>query len=162
MNGRIIIQPNTEDLFKMYDKIPVNQVTTVRNPLKGVWDENKLSKVFFSKENISIIQNGIRAGVYRMSRGKYLIDNQDSDQLLIIMRSTFIENSQNLPNNITDQVENLNNIIINYCSERVYNEAKGYLRYLKDASTIAPPLTYPTMTENKKHQLIFKSFFKIN
>ena len=55
MNGRIVIQPNTEDLFKMYDKIPVNQITTIRNPLKGVWDESKLSNVFFSKENISII-----------------------------------------------------------------------------------------------------------
>lgn len=158
-NGRTVIQPSTEDLFRMYDKIPVNQITTIRNPLKGIWTDNKLSDVFFSKDNVSIIQNGIRAGVYRMSNGKYLIDNQDSDQITTIMRGIFVEYSKNIPNNIREQVESLNNHVITYCSDKVYKEAQGYLKYLKDASTISPPLMYPTMPENKSKQLIFKSFF---
>lgn len=158
MNGRII-QPNTNNLFNLYDRIPVNQITTVRNPLKGVWGENILSEVFFSKENISIIQNGIRAGVYQKSGQKYLIDNQDTDQLIVIMRGMFVQYSANLPTEIKQQVEKLNNKVIIYCSNKVFEEAQGYLRYLNDSTTLPPPLEYPSLANTHSRQLEFKGFF---
>ena len=35
-NGRIDIKsPNTNNLFKMYDKMPVNQCATFRDPTEG-------------------------------------------------------------------------------------------------------------------------------
>jgi len=153
-----MIQPNTENLFGLYDKIPVHQITTIRNPVKGVWEETTLSKVFFSQENISIIQNGIRAGVYRISHQKYLIDNQDPEQLQIIMRGIFTEYSKNQRTSIREQVELLNNKVINYCSNKVFGEAQGYLKYLRDSNTTPDPLSYPTLTSRSK-QLEFKSFF---
>jgi len=153
-----IVQPNTNNLFNLYDRIPVNQITTIRNPLKGIWGENLVSEVFFSKENIGIIQNGIRAGVYQKSNGKYLIDNQDTDQLIVIMRGIFTSYSTNLPDNIREQVEKLNSRVISYCSNKVFEEAQGYLRYLKDTTTIATPLDYPSMPSHTK-QLEFKGFF---
>ena len=67
-NGRVdICGPKTTDLFQMYDKIPVNQCATFRNPTEGLWDNSDLSNTFFSEGNIRIIQNGIRAEVYRKS-----------------------------------------------------------------------------------------------
>ena len=57
-NGRInIMSPDTKSLFKMYDKIPANQCVTLRNPTEGLWDDTILSKVFFSRENIQILQH---------------------------------------------------------------------------------------------------------
>lgn len=152
-------QPNVEELFKMYDKIPVNQISTVRNPMNGSWSDTKLSNLFFSKENIVIIQNGIRAGVYHMSNGKYLIDNQDSDQLVMIMRGIFIEYSKNMPTNITEQIDILNNKVIAYCTNQVYQEAKGYLTYLKDSTTRITPLDYPSMPYSRTKELELKQFF---
>ena len=65
-NGRVDIKtPNTSKLFQMYDKIPAHQCSSYRNPTEGLWDETTLSNLFFSRENIKIIQNGIRAGVYK-------------------------------------------------------------------------------------------------
>uniref|UniRef100_A0A6C0HRV1 Minor capsid protein P8 central region domain-containing protein n=1 Tax=viral metagenome TaxID=1070528 RepID=A0A6C0HRV1_9ZZZZ len=154
-----MIQPNTQELFKMYDKIPVHQITTIRDPLNGVWSNTQLSTLFFSANNVTIIQNGIRANVYKMSKEKYLIDNQDNDQLVTIMRGMFIEYSKNLPENITEQIKLLNNKVIVYCSQQVYEEAKGYLTYLKDSSTLITPLNYPTMPYTRDKQLEFKSFF---
>ena len=87
-NGRVDIKsPNTSTLFEMYDKIPANQCVTFRNPTEGLWTDTDLSQVFFSQQNIQILQNGIRAGVYHRSNSQYRIGPQDCDSLKIIMRS---------------------------------------------------------------------------
>ena len=50
-NGRVdITHIKTEDLFQMYDKIPVNQCATFRNPTEGLWDESTLSNLFFQNQ----------------------------------------------------------------------------------------------------------------
>ena len=115
-NGRVDIKtPNTSDLFKMYDKIPANQCVTFRNPTEGLWDDTSLSIAFFSKENIQILQNGIRAGVYKKSNGQYTIGPQDCDSLKIIMRSVFLQHAANQVNNIPEQINQLNKMVLNYC-----------------------------------------------
>ena len=120
-NGRVdIFTPKTKDLFQMYDKIPVNQCVTLRNPTEGLWDNTILSDTFFSKENIQIIQNGIRAEVYKKSNGKYVIGNQECETLKIIMRSIFLQYSANQPDNIKGQVEQLNKMVLDYCVPQVY------------------------------------------
>jgi len=149
-NGRVDIinkmeSPDICNLFSMYDKIPANQCATFREPTLGQWDETPLSKAFFSKENIQIIQNGIRAGVYEKSNGQYVIGPQDCDALKIIMRSVFLEHSANQPINITQQIDNLNKIVLDYCIQNVYSEAIGYMKYLHDVSTLAVPMATPIL-----------------
>jgi hypothetical protein len=153
-NGRIDIinrtqSPDISNLFAMYDKIPANQCTTFREPTIGQWDETALSTAFFSKENIQIIQNGIRAGVYNKSNGQYIIGPQDCDPLKIIMRSVFLQNAANQPDNITGQIQQLNQMVLDYCIFHVYSEAQGYMKYLYDASTLAVPLSTPIMEKQK-------------
>jgi len=159
-NGRVnIFSPKTTDLFQMYDKIPVNQCLTFRNPTEGLWDETNLSKVFFSGKNICIIQNGIRAGVYERSNGQFVISNQDEDTLKIIMRSIFLQHAANQKNNITEQVRNLNKIVWDYCIPQVYGEVQGYKQYIVDASTMYTPIAHPIMTKNNDKELQLKPWF---
>jgi hypothetical protein len=159
-NGRVDIKsPNTSNLFAMFDKIPANQCATFRNPTEGLWDETYLSKAFFSHQNIQLIQNGIRAGVYHRSNGQYLIGPQDCDPLKIIMRSVYLQYSANQPNNITQQIEELNNIVLNYCIQQVYGEAQGYLKYIDDASTLVVPIAHPVMANNTDRTLELKTWF---
>ena len=116
-NGRVDIKtPDTSNLFKLYDKIPANQCITFRNPTDGLWSETTLSQFFFSKENLQIIQNGIRAGVYNKSNKQYIIGPQDYDALKIIMRSVYLQYSANNINNISQQISELNNIVLDYCT----------------------------------------------
>ena len=91
----------------MYDKIPANQCATFRNATEGLWTSNSLSDAFFSEQNIQIIQNGIRAGVYNRSNSQYVIGPQDCDSLKIVMRSVFLQYSANQPNNISQQIAQL-------------------------------------------------------
>jgi hypothetical protein len=149
-NGRVnIITPDITNLFAMYDKIPANQCTTFRDATLGQWDETLLSKTFFSKENIQILQNGIRAGVYNMSNNTQIIGPQDCDSLKIIMRSIFLTHASNQTNNITKQIKLLNKMVLDYCIPRIYSEAQGYMKYLYDVSTLAVPLDTPKMESQK-------------
>ena len=144
MNGRVdILGPNLPDPFSLYDKIPVSQTTSYKNALRGNWTKTPLSCAFFSADNIQIIQNGIRAGVYESSKGRYTIGPQNEDTLKIIMRSTYLQSSMNLPTNIIGQVEALNQLVLNYAIPQVYSEATAYLKYKSDVSTLAVPLASP-------------------
>ena len=159
-NGRIDIKsPNTSNLFQMYDKIPANQCVTFRNATEGLWNSTDLSRAFFSIENIQIIQNGIRAGVYNRSNGQYTIGQQDCDSLKIVMRSVFLQYSANQPDNITQQIIDLNKIVLEYCIQQVYSEAQGYIKYVSDVSTLVVPIAHPVMSSNNDRQLELKSWF---
>jgi hypothetical protein len=159
-NGRVDIKsPNTSTLFQMYDKIPANQCVTFRNPTEGLWTSDSLSNAFFSQQNIQIIQNGIRAGVYHRSNGQYVIGPQDCDSLKIVMRSVFLQNSANQPNNITQQIAQLNKIVLEYCIQQVYSEAQGYIKYINDASTLVVPISHPVMANDNDRQLELKPWF---
>jgi hypothetical protein len=159
-NGRVNIKsPNTNALFKMYDKIPANQCVSFRNATDGIWNETNLSSAFFSVNNIKLLQNGIRAGVYNRSNEQYLVGEQDCDVIKIVMRSVFLQNSANQSNNITQQIEELNKIVLDYCIQQVYSEAQGYIKYLFDASNLVVPIAHPVMADNTDRQLEFKGWF---
>ena len=159
-NGRVDIKsPNTSSLFEMYDKIPANQCVTFRNATEGLWDETQLSNAFFSQQNIQILQNGIRAGVYHRSNGQYLIGPQDCDSLKIVMRSVYLQHSANQLNHIAQQIEELNKMVLDYCIKQVYSEAQGYMKYLDDASTLVVPIAHPIMADNTDRELEFKRWF---
>jgi hypothetical protein len=159
-NGRVDIKtPNTSTLFQMYDKIPANQCVTFRNATEGLWSSSSLSNAFFSQQNIQIIQNAIRAGVYNRSNGQYTIGPQDCDSLKIVMRSVFLQNSANQPNNITQQIIQLNKIVLDYCIQQVYGEAQGYMKYIDDASTLVVPISHPVMANDNDRQLELKPWF---
>ena len=159
-NGRVDIKsPNTCDLFALYDKIPAHQCNTLRNPTEGLWDDTLLSKLFFSRENVRIMQNGIRAGVYEQSGGKFVIGPQECDSLKVVMRSIFLQYSANKDSHITEQINELNQMVLNYCVPQVFSEAKGYMQYLVDASTMYKPMDHPVQTKNMDKELVLKPWF---
>ena len=159
-NGRVDIKsPNTSALFQMYDKIPANQCVTFRNATEGLWTDTPLSQAYFSEQNIQIIQNGIRAGIYQISNGQYVIGPQDCDSLKIIMRSVYLQHAANQPTNIPNQISELNKIVLNYCIQQVYSEAQGYIQYINDASTLVVPIAHPVMASQNDRQLELKPWF---
>jgi len=147
-NGRVdILGDKTPDIFQLYDRVPVNnKITSYRQALTGNWENNIVSNAFFSAANIKIIQNGIRAGVYKLSNQRFLIGPQDLDTLKIIMRSIFLQHSLNDTNNVTQQIEGLNKLVMNYNVPQIIGEAEGYVKFKNDVSTMAMPMDRPTST----------------
>jgi hypothetical protein len=160
LNGRVnILQPDTQKQFALYDRIPAHQPSAYRDALQGNWKDSPLSLAYFSKENIMMIQNGIRKGVYDKSKGQYLVGNQSEDVLKVIMRSTFLQYSANMPDKITDQIKSLNKIVLDYCIKQVYGEAQGYQQYLYDASTLVVPIERPVISSTEDKTLEWKRWF---
>ena len=127
--------------------------------MTGNFQDSTLSNAYFSKENMQIIQNAIRAGVYEVSNQQYIIDNQNTDTLKIIMRSVFLQSSTNLPNNITQQIEALNDLVIKYCIKQIYSEAQSYINYKRDVSTMYKPIDRPTQPDYNNKTLELKPWF---
>ena len=156
-NGRVNIEEpeNPNARFEMFEKIAIkNKATEYRDPLVGVWEDGILSKVFFSAENIQIVQNGLKGGVFRKSGDrKLVIPNQNIDVLKQVMRHMFIQYADFQPDNITQQVERINTIVLDYLVPKVYGEALGYLKYLEDASRLAVPIELPVQPDRVYKQL---------
>ena len=154
-NGRIDLlhAPNP---ISLYDK-PV-YTSSYNDAMTGNWADTPLSIAFFSQENQQILQNGIRAGVYKMSGNKSIISQQSNSSLKIIMRAIFLEHSKNNYTDIRNQIEVLNQHVLKYSIPRIYGETQGYLKYLQDASTLVVPLSNPiSMSLDKTLEL--KPFF---
>ena len=162
-NGRINITelPNSDVRFKMYEKIAIkNKSTPYRDSVAGILEDNLLSRVFFSKENIQIIQNGLRAGVFEMSKDKQIvIPPQNMDNLKIIMRSIYLQYAEHRHDiSVTRQVEILNKIVLDYVIPTLFNETIGYLKYIQDQSTLVQPLELPSLIDRDYKQLELKKW----
>ena len=160
-NGRVnIMEPPAKHLlFQMSEKIDLkNKPTDYRDALTGTWEHNALETAFFSAENMQIIQNAIKAEVYKLSKNRYILPNQNVQQLKVIMRGMYLQYAEHYPDNIRGQIERLNKVVLDYAIPGVYNEAVSYEKYCRDASTLVVPLERPLQHNRDYKQLELKPF----
>lgn len=160
-NGRInIITPDINIKFNMMDKNLIDDCTSFRDTININYENTPLIHAFFSSKNIQIIQNAIRANIYRKSDGEFIIGQQDCDTLKIIMRGVFLQHSMNMECNYTEQIIQLNEMVIDFAVKQLLGEIESYLKYKKDVSTLATPMPLPIMTSTvKTKQLELKQWF---
>ena len=104
------------------------------NALRGVFDDSVLSKLFFSHENIENVDRQLRYAVYLQSNKQFKLGPQDKTELVIIMRSIFLNYAKHMNCQITQQISILNTIVVQQTVPHVMSAAKQYLRYLEDAN----------------------------
>tara|TARA_B100000780_G_scaffold114291_1_gene80093 strand:+ start:4335 stop:4829 length:495 start_codon:yes stop_codon:yes gene_type:complete len=159
-NGRVnIMGPNVSTKFSMMDKIPLTTKTDYSNVLTGTFERTRLSDAYFSQNNIQIIQNALRKGVYDRSNESILIDEQPQDQIVTVMRSMYFQHSKNLDNNIPNQIKELNNYVLNFCIKSVFDEAVAYLKYKEDTSKMHVPMAAPLYSNKTNKTLELKPWF---
>jgi hypothetical protein len=126
--------------------------------LRGNLLATPLNTAFFLPENVEIIQNRIRYQVWEKT--KQVIDRQSSDDLLIVMRSMYYQYGKNRPDQIKEQIEELNKIVADWCVPKIIAEIDMYLYYRKDVSTLPVPLEHPMLqTLAGTRSLPFPKFF---
>jgi hypothetical protein len=157
-NGRVNLleQPPPELKFAMYDKIAIkNRAVDFRAPIdSNGWEDNPLSDVFFSAQNVQTVQNGLRAGVYEVSQGKFSIPPQNIDQLQIIMRSIYYQYARHSKtDSVASQVADLNKKVLDYVVPYLFNEAVAYVKYCQDQSSLVVPLDKPKQVDRDFKQL---------
>ena len=109
-------------------------------------DRTPVSRLFFSEANMEALQQGVRYGTYKQSGGQYVIGRQSRDELLTIMRSIFLTDSENVPHNVIDQVRSLNASVLDFCIPRIVREVSMYAKYKEDSTSALKPQPYGQWT----------------
>ena len=147
-NGRVITTgQNLKDLQMIENNETQKNFQT--EALYGIQERTQLNELFFSKANMEIIQNKIRYQVYINTEKKHIIGKQSDVELEIIMRSTYLQHSPNLPNQITEQIKYLNELVANWCVEKIIPEVYQYMGYLKEVEYMPVPLEHPVNLSSK-------------
>ena len=123
-------------------------VTTsnTKHLFKNLHEETLLTYLFFSQKNIQNLQDVIKFLVHRET--KYVLDKQSVNELMIVMRSIFLEYNAHPPilNEKMDEatkdkvlvmykneVARLNEIVINAIVPKIISQLQQYVDYLRDA-----------------------------
>lgn len=129
MNGRPLD-------FELSRDDKVKYTNHAQKAITGIQESTPLSKLFFDQINIDALQEAIRYSVYKKSCNNAIIDKQDQDQLLIVMRSIYLQYSINLKIEIIEQIKILNSRVLDYCVKEIMSQMTMYTTYLKDRETI--------------------------
>jgi len=159
-NGRVNFagQSNTVPDSAGFQYPKQTEVNFSGDMLRGNWEHTPLSDQFFTRTNVYQIQDSIKKEVYRMSGPKkFVIDEQDVDELKMIMRAMYLQYAKNNPQNIQGQINELNNMVIQWSAPRIVSEIEHYQYYLNDISHLPVPLEKPlNMSSAGTRSLPFK------
>lgn len=121
--------------------------------------KNTLNTVFFSKANQQIIQNAIRYQVYRMSNRQYLIGPQSNTQIIIVMRSIYLQHGKNAPTGIKDQIQELNNLVVDTLVPTLMSNVSQYLTYTKNLDQAPQFMDHPKNVSNAGDKTLVHNLF---
>ena len=112
--------------------------------LRGNMTPSEVAMAFFTTCNVELLQEAIRKEVYKRSGPKkYVIDDQDVDELKMIMRAMYYQYAKNNTFDIAGQVNELNKLVIDWSAPRILSEVDHYHYYLNDISHLPVPLAQP-------------------
>ena len=112
--------------------------------LRGNWEHSPLSAAFFTRSNATYLQSAIKQAVRALSGVKqYQIDDQDVDELKMVMRAMYLQYAKNQPFNLQGQVQELNQMVVDWSAPRIVSEITQYEFYLNDISHLPVPMEKP-------------------
>lgn len=111
---------------------------TVKENIQFRHSNTSLNTQFFGPENVETIQQEIRATVSRMVNAQ--IDRQSDPDLLMVMRSYYLTYAQNIPGNEAQELAQLNERVVAFCSNRIAVEVEAYRYYRKDILDFPAPI----------------------
>jgi hypothetical protein len=102
-----------------------------------------LNTVFFGDANMDNLQQKIHDAVMEMSKGEYSLKPQSEADLILIMRSYYLQYAQNNPDNVAQELDQLNQRVVAFASNRIMVEITAYKRYRKDILDFPEPIARP-------------------
>lgn len=131
--------PNADELRK---QLIINQV--------GSCSDGNLENVFFSNDNIDIINRKLIFTIYNITEKKYKIAKQTPESLTIVMRYVFINYAKHLPFSIKEQVDELNNLVLKEIVPNIITNITQKVNYISYINERPPLLDLPISTNKSK------------
>ena len=155
-NGRLFFKPGEQfQEYTLFDEQNSNVTTPSSNEdlVSNTISSNPLSQQFLSSANISIIQQGIINKVKEISNGMYNIGLQNELQLLIIMRSMYLQYGKNQLVNVDVQINELNNLVIDECIRIIIPNIQQHKGFIDDISSGIKIMPYAQNVSGRTTQL---------
>ena len=89
------------------------------------------------------IQNQLRYRVWTASGGKYQIGDQSTTELMVLMRAIYLQNGKFLDYQISEQVKELNRLVVDFALPKITTEIEQYVSYLKNMEYLPQPIPLP-------------------
>lgn len=141
VNGRVnIINSPPQESFPLFVQEGPRTQKYTEEVLNGIQNLTPLSRAYFSKQNLDDLQNMIRFNIWMLSEEKYVISRQSDVDLHLVMRSMFLQHSQNKPTEIKKQIKYLNSLVLNWCIPRIFSQVEQYLAYRRNVSGLNDPI----------------------
>ena len=156
-SGRIDLTNCVSKPFERYENL--NVINENKYNRTGNFQTTKLSDMFFSQENIDHLQNQIIIGVYKKTDGKYRISKQNEDELVIVMKSIYLQYGRNNDTEIQMQVNTLNKYVLDYCINDVYVNLQQYIKYIDDITKDQTVIDRPVNTDIKGNKTLMPNYF---
>lgn len=148
-NGRVVdINKPTVNMVMQSDTLFKNNSQV---SLKGIVEQSKTSEIFFSEDNIDIIQQTIRYQIFK--RNNKIISKQSNTEIIIIMRSIFLQYGDSGQINddiILENIKKTNTRVITYCVNNISNQLEQHNLYIDNINNLPVPLENPAY-ENKQN-----------
>lgn len=157
-NGRVInVSEKPTQWYQLFDNNRPND-NFKKQALYGIQNYSSLSLTFFSKENVQLIQDMIRYNVWMKSGKKFLIGEQSTVELEVIMRGIYLQHARNLDFNIKEQVKELNNMVLQFVVPQVMSGVEQYFGYLHNIETMPVSIEHPKNMSIKGTKLLRSVF----
>lgn len=115
--------------------------------VRGMNTQNKVFKLFFSKENMKRIQKKIKEEVYRRTRGKYKMGvDQNERSLIVKMEEVYKHGFCYLSKKPVKQTKELNNFLLEEIVPEIISSIKMQYKYLEDINSPINPIPRPQST----------------
>jgi len=131
------------DPYQLFDEIDITNIKGIE-----ILHDSELSKLFFSQSNIDLLQEQIIMNIYKKTHIQ--ISPQSSNDLLIIMKSIYLQNSKNLDFEFNKQINTLNKYVLDYSIHNIYVNMKQYDKYIKDLTSEKQILNHPEYVKDNK------------
>ena len=116
----------------MFQEKKSDNNTFRKEAIKNIHGKTLLNQLYFSDKNIENVDKKLRYTIYNMSKGQFSLGPQDKNEIGIAMRSVYLRYCKNLPDHITEQIRELNELTVSLLAPKVLSNTKQYIKYLED------------------------------
>jgi len=155
-NGRLFFKAGEQckqyEMFGGQDNCEGSPIANDRL-ISNTLSSNSLSRGFLHPNNIRVIQQKTVEKVYQISSGQYSIGKQNEQQLLIIMRSIYLQYGKNQMGGIDTQINELNGMVIEECVRIIIPNIQQQQGYIADITSGIKVMPYAQNVSGRTTQL---------
>ena len=123
----------------------------VKNLIRpNINEDIDLTDLFFSDENINLINKQIVLLVWKRTDRKYKIAFQCKNQIMVVMTYIFTESAKHLPYKIKEQIYELNCKVVDAIYPSIITNFEQKIEYIKYIETKKELLDLPKSTKSNK------------